>query len=207
MSAENGLEHLILKETFRGVGGPASWRNETTLTNLADAPTIGVIRDPFDLAASTIKLCRWVTGWRGRLLRVRWPDIPWFKDSDNVAEWAARNWLAFLDWAEQTAIPVFQYEKLTREPAAVLAEICNALRLPCTPSLATSTAKTGVFGGLGDPGVINKPARAIDARSVGHGAALTPVQRERVRQIVASRWNNDGLITRSQTRSELILAS
>lgn len=187
MAAENGLSRLLLKETFRGYGDWPTWRNEALLGRLTQAPTVGILRDPVDVAASTLKLCRWVTGWRGRLLRLRWPNTPWFCNEFAVAEWAAHNWVCFVDWARSAAVPLIHYERLTREPQATLIHICQRLRLPALSSPREGAPQTGVFGGIGDPGVMRRPPRSVSAGSVGLGAALPRKIRERVRSIVAAR--------------------
>jgi hypothetical protein len=183
LAATNSFETLSIKETYRTNVSRPSWDNAELMDELAASfPTILLIRHPYDVAASTVNLCRWATGWRGRLLRLRWRDLPLFADSNAVVRWAAQNWAAYGEWAVRCHRPLFRYEELVSDPPRV-AEVCSVLGMRFDAAMLDYRRPRQAFGGIGDPGVMHKPPRPVDRSAIGRGAALTAMQRAVVREV------------------------
>lgn len=182
LAGVNRLETLVIKETYRCHVQSAEWNNVDLLDGLVRRYTaLLVMRHPFDVAASTVRLCAWATGWRGRLLRLRWPAMPWFSDSTAVVRWAARNWCAYAEWMTTVGRPIQRYEDLVRDVARQMGRICGQLGVPFDPGMIDYRKPRTAFGGIGDPGVMHRPPRPVDASAIGRGASLTPAQRDIVR--------------------------
>lgn len=179
----SGRPHLVLKETFRAGALPLRWRNQRWLQEQLDAGTrsVALIRHPYDTVASTVKLARYLTGWRGRLAALRWSGLPWFADPDAVTRWAAENWAALADWVGVCGIPVVRYEDLLTDTESTLRAMCQALAVPYERRMLDFDIRKRPIGGLGDPGVLLEPPRPIDRAAVGRGQALSDAQRTAVR--------------------------
>lgn len=161
------------------------WHNALLLSTLltrADA-AVGLIRDPADLAASSIGLCGWNLGLTGRLVRIRWPQLPAFRSATDVVRWAADNWLCYVDWMRRHDVPLFRYEDLVRHPQIELPKICEHCDLPVGEETLDAMKARPAFGGIGDPGLMTGPTRGIDTNSIGKGRTLNDAQRGIVREI------------------------
>jgi len=182
MAVENGFRELVIKETYRRGGLRTAWHNETLLDRLVRGgePAIALIRQPYDLAASSLHLFHWVTGPRGWLIRVRVRRAPAFWNTTQVVRWAAENWNAFLAWARRHDLRIVRYEDLVQEPRTQLEIICQHCGLRFQESMLDKSRARAAFGGMGDVGVLKRP-RPIDRKSVGHGRHLTDEQRRIVR--------------------------
>lgn len=182
VARENGFSRLVIKETFRARGLTPRWTNARAVERLLGraAGVVALIRDPFDVAASTIKLCRPVIGWGRFAWSAVWPGIPTFRNADDVVRWAAENWAAYVRWTEAQGLTLTRYEALVADPAAGVRAACAALGLPYSAGMLDERKQRPDFGGLGDPGVLSKP-RPVDRTAVGRGTALTEAQRGFVR--------------------------
>jgi hypothetical protein len=182
MMAENGFRWLVIKETYRRRGLHADWRNAPLLDQLVSGgePAVALIRHPDDVAASTIKLARWVTGPRGTLVRIRARNLPGFRNTDQVVRWAADNWVSFVEWTRRHGLWVVRYEDLVQHPRQQLEAVCRQCGLEFEEQMLDYSHARAVFGGLGDGSVLKTP-RPIDRDSIGHGQRLTDAQRRIVR--------------------------
>jgi len=187
MAAENGFDALVVKETYRRTGLSPQWHNEPLLEWLvrSGAPAVGLIRQPCDLAASSLHLFRWVTGPRRWLVRLRAPHAPAFRDRTAVVRWAAQNWNAFVAWARRHQLPLFRYEDIISQPQIQLPVICQRCGLEFRETMLDHRHPRSAFGGMGDWRVLRTP-RPIDRRSVGRGGELTEGQRAVVRELCAA---------------------
>ncbi len=183
MVAENGFRRLVIKETYRRRGLIPRWHNEALLDRLVGGaePVIGLIRHPDDVAASTIKLARWVTGPRGTLVRMRARNLPGFRNTDQVVRWAADNWMSYVDWARRRGLHVVRYEDLVQHPRPQLEAVCRQCGLKFEEQMLDYSYARAVFAGLGDGSVLKTP-RPIDRNSIGHGQRLSDAQRRMVRE-------------------------
>jgi hypothetical protein len=184
IAQRNGLTRLIIKETYRGTPISRRWSNESFLASVvgSQAGCAFVIRDPYDTCASFVRLARWVTGWTGRLIRLRWPDLPWFADADAAVRWSADNWRCYVEWLARQGEAAIRYEDIVASVEARLPELCHACRLPFDHEMLDFDRPRHAFGGLGDPGVMLKRPRAINATAVGRGRELTGAQLAMVRE-------------------------
>ena len=184
MKCRNGFRTLAIKETYRRRGLPSAWLNGPLLDRLVAGgpPIVALIRHPYDVAASTIHLGRWVTGWLGRLIRVRAPNFCSFRDKDHVVEWAADNWTSFVEWARRHQLEPVRYEDIVQDPAGRMREICRRYQFEFSDRVLDYSRPRAAFGGLGDLGVLQAP-RPVDKKSIGHGKRLTDRQRACVRRI------------------------
>lgn len=183
----NARRRLLIKETFRAGSLPRRWRNAGLLAEIAGrgAPAVFLIRDPYETAASTVRLAGAITGVRGRLVRVRWPQLPWFRDADAVVRWAAENWRAYAEWLGAGGWRAIRFEDLLDDPERGLRRVCAACGLPFAASMLDLRAPRAAFGGLGDPGVLLRPPRDLRRTGRRARAELTPRQRAIVREQVA----------------------
>lgn len=173
------IKTLVVKETFRSPADWAPWRNVELLTGLIhQQPSLALTRDPLDVVASSVRKCRGLMGIRGRLVRLRWPALPLFRDADQAAQAACENWLAFMTWARERKLPVFRYEDLLAAPADQLARICAQLEIPFSERMLDLNYPRPTFDGLGDPDVIHRAPRPLELRNPGRGMGLTPAQRQ-----------------------------
>jgi hypothetical protein len=184
MVAENGFCRLVIKETYRRHGLIPRWHNEALLDQLlgGNEPVVGLIRHPDDVAASTIKLARWVTGPRGTLVRIRARNLPGFRNTNQVVRWAADNWVSYVDWVRRHGLRIVRYEDLVQNPRQQLEAVCRHCRLEFEERMLDYAHARAVFGGLGDGSVLKTP-RPIDRNSIGHGQRLTDAQRRVVREV------------------------
>ena len=182
MAQDNGFQCLVIKETYRRRGLKPIWHNAPLLDRIVGraAPVIALLRHPYDVAASTIKLCRWVTGLRGRLLRLRLPNLHAFRNAAEVVQWAADNWAGYVDWTRRRGLSVFRYEDIVDNPRRELEAICRACRLEFCESMLDTQQPRIATGGIGDMEVLLKP-RPVDRKSVGRGRQLTSEQYQIVR--------------------------
>lgn len=188
VASRGAFTALALKETFRSdVFGPAArhWVNEAALGRLVrDVDrTIALVRHPIDTAASTIRLTRGATGWRGRALRLRWPTVPYFRDTAAVVRAAARNWRRYAEWIRLQPVPLVRYEEFVRSPAEQLPRVCEMIGVPFESRMLDHTQPRTAFAGLGDPGVIYRPARPVDVAAVGRGGGMNSAYRHIVLSI------------------------
>lgn len=183
-AADNGFRRLVIKETYRRGGVHRNWCNEPVMDRLMDSheSVVALIRRPYDVAASTIKLCRWVIGPRGWLLKACFWNIPIFPTATHVVRWAAENWAAYVAWAQRRGLPLLKYEDFVDQPEPRLREVCDRLGLEFEPTMLDYAHPRADFGGLGDPGVMKAP-RPVDKSAIGRGANLTDEQRRIVRQL------------------------
>ncbi len=184
---DNRLDRLVLKETFRASPPHADWHNVEQLDWLTgeNAAVAALVRDPRATAASTLRLCRWVIGWSGRAIALRWPATPVFRSADHVVEWSASNWVKYVEWTERRALPVTRYEDFVAEPAVGLARLCERLRLPFEHDVLLDPDRPTLFWGMGDPEVVRRPPRLVHRDAVPRGRQLTPRHAEIVRRICA----------------------
>ncbi len=187
MARDNDYQRLVIKETYRRTGLPADWCNEPLLDELLSggAATLALIRHPYDVAASTIRLCRWVIGWPGRLLRLRARNLPTFPTADAVVRWAAENWRSYVDWAARRGLELLRYEDFVARPRQRLGEVCRRLGVPADERMLDFSQPRTAFGGLGDPEVLKAP-RPIDRTAVGRGRTLSADQRRIVDELCAA---------------------
>lgn len=173
LAAANRLSNLLIKETFRS---GQSWENVESLDRLASGtdPVITIIRHPYDVAVSSLRFARWWRGIVGRLLRLVAPALPLFRNDLALIEYCADNWNRFADWCAQNASHQIRYEDLARDPSGCLREACASVGLPFDPRMVDHTHPRGAFGGIGDPGVMNRPARPVGTGSVGRKHLLKP---------------------------------
>jgi hypothetical protein len=182
MAGDNGFGCLVIKETYRRRGLKSIWHNESLLDELvaSRAPVVALIRHPYDVAASTIKLCRWVIGLPGRMIRLRLPNLHAFPDANEVVRWAADNWASYVGWSRRRGLSLIRYEDIVADPRRELKAICRTCHLEFVESMLDGQRQRTAFGGVGDLEVLTRP-RPVDQESVGHGQRLTDEQRRIVR--------------------------
>ena len=179
MARENDLRYLVIKEVFHEIDLHPRWGNFKLLDNLAaqQVPIIAIIRHPWDAAASTVGLLRRLFfGWRGRVIRTLWPTVPRFRDDDHIVNWAARNWVHFVEWTRDRNLFVVRYEDLVREPAAALRRVCDHAGMPFADSMLDHHRWPQAFAGIGAPEVLFRGGQPVHAQSVGRGRHLTASQ-------------------------------
>ena len=183
LASDNGFRYLAVKETYRYKGLTPIWHNGPLLDRVVAGtdPVVALIRHPYDIAASTIKLCRWVIGLPGRIIRLRLPNLCGFSSATEVVRWAADNWVAYVNWARRHGLNLLRYEDFVADPRRELQAICTAVGWPFAESMLDGQRRRAAFGGLGDLGVLMKP-RPVDRKSVGHGQRLNDAQRHIVRE-------------------------
>jgi hypothetical protein len=181
MARENAFDCLIIKETYRRHGLTPAWHNEPLLERLIArrVPIIALLRHPHDVVASTIKLCRWATGWRGRLLRLRHPAFCTFPDTTAVVRWAADNWTCYVAWARRHGLTITRYEDIVADPHRCMQTICNACHLEFSESMLDTHRPRAALGGIGDMPTLLKP-RPVDQACVGRGHQMSPEHRQMV---------------------------
>ena len=179
LASVNGFRRLVIKETYRREGLAESWHNEPLLDDLASSggPVVSLIRNPYDVAASTIKLCRWVIGFPGRLLRLRMPYLVAFRDRAHVVRWAAANWVHYVAWARRRGLTVERYEDIVSDPQGTVARMCAERGIAYCAAMSDSTQPRVAFDGVGDWDVLRKP-RPVDKKAIGRGRQLSAAERE-----------------------------
>lgn len=182
MARDNDFDCLIIKETYRRQGLTPAWHNERLLDRLVARrlPVIALLRHPHDVAASTVKLCRWVTGWRGRLLRLRHPAFCTFRDATAVVRWAADNWTCYVSWARRHGLTIIRYEDIVADPRRCIRAICQTCHLDFAESMLDTHRPRTALGGIGDMPTLLKP-RPVDQASIGRGDQMSPHHRQIVR--------------------------
>ncbi len=188
LTAASGFTRLVAKETWRtGAPLPVSWNSSSLLRDLraaaADRTTL-LIRHPYDTAASTIRLLRFNTNWIGRVLQIRWRDLPYFPDRLTIVRWAARNWCDFLSWAQTIEQPPIRYEDLVLQPEMSVPRLCAELGLLYRPEMLDFSTPRNAFGGLGDPGVMARRPSEINQAAIGRGRQLSERERSEVADLV-----------------------
>jgi len=184
LALDNGLRHLVIKETYRPEGLNAYWSNAEAIELLMPAvhQVLLIIRHPCDTAGSSIRFCRWVTGPRGWLMRYFWPTVPNFRSPTEVVRLAARNWVHFVRWTRAKGLRPIRYEDVVRSPNDALRDICDRLRIPYDPQMLESYEPRKRYWGLGDVKTILKP-RPIDTSAIGDPSRqLTDEQRRIVQE-------------------------
>ncbi len=183
MALDNGYRRIVIKETYRRAAPHPDWSNESLIERLASsgAPILALIRHPYDVAASTIKLCRWVIGLPGWFLRLRAPNLPTFRTATDVVRWAAGNWHAYVEWTRHHGLPLTRYEDFVCDPERRLRDVCARLQVPFEPRMLDFSHRRMAFGGLGDPEVLRTP-RPIDRTAIGRGRRLSDEQLRIVRE-------------------------
>jgi hypothetical protein len=187
LARANGFRHLAIKETFRDERLGPRWGNLRLLDELAPrgSRVVALIRHPYDAAASTVRLCRWLVGVPGWLLRWRWPTLPRFDSYMAIVQWAAGNWVRYCRWAQQRELHLLRYEELVSAPEPHLRAACAQLGLRFDPRMLDYRQPRVAFGGIGDPGVIARTPRPVSTRSVGQAHQLTGEQRALVKATCA----------------------
>jgi len=167
----NGMSTLIIKETFRS---ELAWANLGLLQQFVDGgdPVIGIIRHPYDCAVSTLRMFRLWRGVVGELVQFLVPDLPLFRGDEDIAENVARTWNDFATWCETRELLLVKYEDLARDPRATLAGVCTKAGLAFDPCMLDHRHPRGPFGGIGDPGVMTRPARPVSTKSIGRRRRL-----------------------------------
>jgi hypothetical protein len=177
MAEVNGLRHLVIKEVFHELGLRSPFRNLGLLNRITahGDRMIGIIRHPYDTAASTVGLLHWLLGQhRGCIIRLLLPSVPRFRDDSHIVRWAAANWAHFADWSRERELFVVRYEDLVADPAGMLPRICDHLGLPFHERMLTHHRyRPAAFGGGGDPKVMLRAARPVHRESVGRGQDLS----------------------------------
>ena len=178
----NGMRYLFVKETYRFA---REWKNAHLLDQLAlrDHTLIALHRHPYDVAASSVKFCRWWRGVSGRMIRLVAPRIPLFPNDRSVVEHCADNWVEFHRWCRRHRAYMVRYEDLVREPGPTLRRLCESTGLPYCDSMLDHKCPRSAFGGIGAPEVLRRPPRAVDTRSVGRKDLL----RHEWQEIISSR--------------------
>jgi hypothetical protein len=184
----SGRKVVVQKETFRGGVPWAKWNNAAQIERLLEPRSgesrprvVAIVRDPYAAAASTVRLCAPLLGYRGGCIRLVWPVLPKFAGVDDVVRSAALNWAAFAAWLARYAPPLVRYEELVARPREVLEQICAALEIPFDEAMFDSNA-SGRAVGLGDNDVLQGSARVVDSASLTRGDELTAAQRAIVRE-------------------------
>lgn len=185
----SGRSRVVLKETYRGGTPWPKWNNAGQVERLLDTsrgvptPLVAMVRHPYAVAASTIRLCAPLLGyggWQGFCIRLVWPVLPKPSRADEVVRIAARNWAAFADWLRGRDLTLVRYEELIARPREVLTTICSALDIPFDEAMVDAHAPGRAIG-LGDKDVLQGPPRAVDGASLARGEDLTSAQRATVR--------------------------
>jgi len=182
VARRSGREHLVLKETFRSGSLPAAWCSDDYVEawHARGDPAIAVLRAPHATAASTVRFCRPVTGWRGRLLRLGWPALPHFRSPDEVAAWAAENWRRFAEWVDRAGLDWIRYEDLVAAPAETACRLCEFVGAAFHEGLLRPRGGAAGVLGIGDPAVMRGAPRAVHGAAMRRGDLLTPQQRAEV---------------------------
>ena len=182
VAVANGLRHLVIKETYRS---DRAWANVGLLDWFVKTgePMAVIIRHPYDAAVSTLRMFRLWRGIVGKLVRPIVPDLPLFSGDREIVEYFAESWLSFVAWCKFNGLHLTRYEDLVSEPEPRLREICNRCGLPFDERMLDHRHARGPFGGIGDPGVMARPARPVSARSVGRKRQLPNA----LRRIIADR--------------------
>lgn len=189
MALLNGFGFLLVKETYHEQSTSPCWNNAELLTRLVSSgmPVIATIRDPFDTVASMVRLCRWLVGVTGRLLRLRWPVLERYRTRTEIVSWAADNWVRYCDWAQRHNLRLLRYEDVVNEPETHLRRICQHTGLPFHPRMLNHRDRRQTFGGgIGDVGLLKLGPRPISTKSIGRRHELTPDQQQIVRQTCAA---------------------
>jgi len=189
LAGRNRLGPIVIKEVFHEFGLQPPWRNLDRLDWLADsgAAIVGIVRHPCDTVDSTRRLLRRLLfGPVGVAARLRWPSVPRFRDDLAMIRWAARNWSDFVEWARERGIRTIRYEDLAAAPERVMDDVCADVGLRFESLALNGRAGKSHFAGIGDPGVLFRPRRAVHGRSVGRGQRLTPEERAVVQGLCAA---------------------
>lgn len=185
LARANRRDYPLIKETFRAAPLPGAWRNIPNLDHVRERcrAAVSIVRHPFDATASFVKLASLLLGWRGRLLRVRWPILPAFRDRAELVSLAARNWAAFAEWTRAGGIARVRYEDLVARPETVVPLVCGELRIPFSSAMLRQDGRTRPFGGIGDFSVIRKGAGPLSSAPIGRGRQLSDTERALIRRI------------------------
>lgn len=188
LAAHNGLPFLIIKETFHHRRLKPPWCNFELLDGFASEqdPIIGVVRHPYDTAASTVRLLRrLVFGPSGWLVRRLFRNVPRFVDNTDIVRWSAENYLHFAGWVRQRHLFVVRYEDLVSEPGPQLRRICDYSGVPFDERMLDHRHPRTAFGGIGSPEVLYRPPQPVNRKSVGRGKQLTDEHRDILRKVCA----------------------
>lgn len=182
MARRGGFSRLLVKETFRDGLRLASWNNLDLMDALVESgsPCVAVVRDPYAVAASSIRLAApllRLRGWSGAAYRLLVPFVPAFWTADDVVLAAARNWVSFAAWQRRHGLPIVRYEELVRSPETTFPRVCERLHIPFQPRMLDPRCAGRSFGGFGDPETMRRP-RPVHNEAIRRGDDLTPRQRE-----------------------------
>lgn len=179
LARASGRRRLIIKETFRSHLDGLNWPGARTMEEATGLwlRSAYLIRNPFDTVASTIRLARHITGWRGRLARLRWPQLPWFADARAVMRWAVHNWCAYGEWVANQSREPIRYEDIVTASRSAVRRLCDELRIDFTPAMTDPSRPRESFGGLGDPAVLRSPPQRVHQSALGRGRELSLAQR------------------------------
>lgn len=178
----NKLKHLIIKETFRA---GREWDNLAMLNHMASSkdPIIAIMRHPYDIAYSSIRFTRWWRGIVGRALRIAAPGLPLFSDDREVVQYTAENWLSFAKWCQCHEPCAIRYEDLVNDPEIWIRKVCDYAKLPFYKNILDTRHPRNPFGGIGDPGVMQKTPKPISTQSIGRKERLLPEYQEIIASI------------------------
>jgi len=176
-AARNSMRTLVIKETFRS---DREWVNLRLLDSFVEGgdPVIAILRHPFDCAVSTLKMFRLWRGVVGHLVRPIVPDLPLFRGDPDIAAYVAKTWCDFVSWCASRRVHLVRYEDLVRNPEEQMRSLCEKCGIAFDAQMLDSKHPRGPFGGIGDPGVMTRPARPVNARSVGKKRGLSPGLRD-----------------------------
>ncbi len=173
----NNLDHLIIKETFRA---GREWDNVSLLDHVATSsyPCIAIMRHPYDITFSSLRFTRWWRGLVGRVLRIAAPGLPLFSNDREVVQYVAENWMSFAAWCQRHQPCAIRYEDLVNDPDSSIRKVCDHANLPFHENMLDYRHPRNPFGGIGDPGVMQKAPRPISTKSVGRKERLLPEHRD-----------------------------
>ena len=136
--------------------------------------TIAIHRHPYDTAVSSIRFCKYWRGLSGQLIRLWIPRLPLFPTDRHLVAHVASDFRSFFHWCERHGIVTIRYEDLVNQPEPTLQKACDACGIDYQPQMIDHTHPRGSFGGIGDPGIMNRAPRPVDTRSVGRKNLLKP---------------------------------
>lgn len=173
----NAMKTLVIKETFRS---DRQWVNLGLLDSFVESgdPVVAIIRHPFDCTVSTIKMFRLWRGIVGHIVRPVVTDLPLFDGDPDIAAYAAKTWRDFAAWCARRRVILIRYEDFVRNPSTHMKTLCEQCGVAFDERMMDPKHPRGPFGGIGDPGVMTRPARPVSAKSVGRKKLLAPRLRE-----------------------------
>lgn len=188
LAVRNGSKNLVIKETYRL---KPAWENTELLNHIASGScqVVAIIRNPYDTVLSTIRFMRFGSTLFGKafggilhfLLHMLGSGHPRFTDNRQLVQYVARNWVDFLDWCKRHHLFVVRYEDLVNDPRTWLQKLCDNSGVPFDEHMLDHQHPRTSFGGIGDPGIMNRPPKPVNIRSTGRKHLLA----SEYRQIIA----------------------